>query len=67
MIWGHYIIGNGTSDIVLTYSNVLDPYDYPNTKISKNEFFVYKNWPKMAIFGQFLYTKNSFFEILVLG
>ena len=54
IIWGYYIIGNDTSDIVLTYSNVLEPYEHSNTKISKNEFFVYKKWPKMAIFGHFL-------------
>ena len=67
MIWGHYIIGNGTSNLVLTFSNVLEPYEHPNTKISKNIFFAYKKWPKMAIFGKFLYVKNIFFEILVLG
>ena len=67
MIWGHYIIGNGTSNLVLTFANILEPYDHPNTEISKNKFLRYKKWPKMAIFGHFLYLKNLFFEISVLG
>ena len=60
MIWGHYIIGNGTSNLVLTFSNVLEPYEHPNTKISKNSYFLSKkskNWPffvhKKYIFWNF--------------
>ena len=40
MIWGHYIIGNGTSDLSRALSNVLEPYEHPNTKISKINIFV---------------------------
>ena len=36
MTWGHYIIGNDTFNIVLIFSNVLEPYEHPNTNISKN-------------------------------
>ena len=50
MIWGHYIVGNGTSDIVSTYSNVLESYKHPNTKLSKNIYFMYKKWPFLLIF-----------------
>ena len=52
MIWGHYIIGNGTSNLVLTSPNVLEPYEHLNTKISKNIFFAYKKWPILRIFWQ---------------
>ena len=62
MIWGHYIIGNGTSNIVLTLSNVLEPYEHPNTKISKNIFLCTKN----VQFLDFFDKKYEFFEILVL-
>ena len=51
MIWGHYIIGNGTSNLVLTFSNVLEPYNHPNTKISKNDFLRYKNGKKEPFFA----------------
>ena len=60
------MIGNGTSNLLLTSSNVLEPYNHPNTKISKNDFLRYEKWQKMAIFCHFLYLKKSFFEIFML-
>ena len=54
MIWGHYIIGKSSSDLSMTFSNVLEPYWHPNTGFSKTNFFCVKK----ANFRYFLYTKN---------
>ena len=54
MIWGHYIIGNGSSNIVWTFFHVLEPYEHPNTKISEKYFFGPKNRQNLPVFG----TKN---------
>ena len=66
MIWGHYIIGNGSSDLRLALSNVLEPYEHPKAKISKSYFFLRKKRLILAIFRHNLYTKNIFSRNLVL-
>ena len=66
MIWGHYIIGNGTSDLSGALSNVLEPYEHPNAKNSKSNYFVQKKRLILANFRHILYTKNIFFQNLVL-
>ena len=50
MIWGHYIIENGTSNLVPTFSNVLGPHDHSKTQIWESYFFAYQKWPKKATF-----------------
>ena len=42
-IWGLYMIGNRSSNIVLTFPNVSEPYERVYTKISKNYYFCTKN------------------------
>ena len=66
MIWGHYIIGNGTSDLSRALSNVLEPYEHPNAKNSKSNYFARKKRLILANFRHILYTKNVFFKNLVL-
>ena len=66
MIWGHYIIGNGTSDLSWALSNVLEPYEHPNAKNSKSNYFAQKKRLILANFRHILYTKNIFFQNLVL-
>ena len=66
MIWGHYIIGNGTSDLSGALSNVLEPYEHPNAKNSKSNYFAQKKRLILANFRHILYTKNIFFQNLVL-
>ena len=52
------MIGNGSSNIVLTFLNVSEPYENVQTKISKNQHFVYKKWQKLLIFC----TQNAYFS-----
>ena len=61
MIWGHYIIGNGTSDLSAALSNVLEPYEHPNTKNSKSNYFESKKRLILANFRHILYTKKMNF------
>ena len=67
MIWGHYIIGNGTFNLFVTLSNVLEPQKHFKTKFWKNIFFVYKICLKLAKISLFFYAKQLLFEFLVLG
>ena len=58
MIWGHYIIENGTSNLVPTSSNVLWPYDYIKTSHHENfEKYIFCV-QKVAFFGHFWYAKK---------
>ena len=50
MIWGNYIVGNDSSNIDLSFSNVLEQFEHPKSKISKSWYFVCKISPFYAIF-----------------
>ena len=58
MIWGHYIIENGISNLVLTLSNMVGPYHHPEAsylnRFKKCIFCV----QKVAIFGHIWYAKK---------
>ena len=44
------MIGNGTYNIVLTFSNVSEPYEHVQTKIFKNQHFCTRKLPNLVIF-----------------